>query len=109
DIHLELAGNDDRVVDRLGAVVARRDAGLVLDEAEDRAVGALPEVEALVPGARAHRIRDDLVAGDDRAALLVVIGDHPAPAKRHRFAPAMISAAMRCASLAAGMPQYMVS
>src|SRR5262245_65601822 len=36
-LHVDLAGDDDDVVDRVGPVVARRDAGRELDDAEDRA------------------------------------------------------------------------
>src|SRR5215831_9317092 len=37
ELHVDLAGQDNRVVDGIGAVVARRHPGRVLDHAENRA------------------------------------------------------------------------
>src|SRR5260221_3357336 len=108
EVHLDFPRNHDRVVHRLGAMVARRHAGLILHQPEHRAVGRFPEVAALM----ARTARDagaDFVGRDDRASLGVVIGDDAPHPQRHRCPPAIISAARRWASLAAGMPQYMVS
>src|SRR6185312_6425684 len=38
ELHVDLAGNDHRIVDRIGAVIARRDAGAEADDAKHGAV-----------------------------------------------------------------------
>src|SRR5687768_10448919 len=82
ELHLDLAGKHDRVVHRLGAVVARRDAGLVSHQPEYDAVVPFPQVQALVPGPGRHRFPEHFVDSDDRTPTLVVVGDY-APDRFH--------------------------
>src|SRR5882672_10032423 len=100
ELHVDLSGNHHRVVDRVGAVHARRDAGRELDDAKDRATGKrgadLLQTGIAVAGVvrgnrvggphdagrRAGAVRDDvlrdLVDFHDGASTRVVPGDHSA-------------------------------
>src|ERR1043165_3975307 len=81
-LHLDLAGEHDRVVDRFGAVVARRNAGLVLDQAKHGAVGGFPQVAALVPRS-AGDAGQRFVGRDDGASPSIVTGDETPDAQTH--------------------------
>src|SRR3954468_6974766 len=81
-MHLDLARDDDRIVDGFGAVLARRDARLVAHDAEDGAVGAGPRDAALMPRPARDDVGAALVDRDDRAPGRVVIGHHPADVHR---------------------------
>src|SRR5690349_8084925 len=106
EVHVDLAGDDDRVVDRLGAMVAWRYPRSILDQPEHRAIGingcdgagAAVGVTAVVGwefaggpdyATRMRRPPRDhilahLVNADDRAAILVVAGDDAADLQGHR-------------------------
>jgi hypothetical protein len=97
-LHVDLAGDNDDVVDRVGPVVAGRQARRELQHAEDRTVrqrGARlaqarvvlavvvggealrgPHVDARGPRAPREGVRGDFVDLDDRLAARVVPGDH---------------------------------
>src|SRR4051812_39552073 len=108
-LHVDLAGHDDGVVDRVGAVVARLHAGAELDDAQDRAAGKRGAdrtgrrvVVAVIvygetfrgPDRRDHgagpallQLADDFVDLDDRLAVRVVAGDDAADLECHVFLP----------------------
>src|SRR5262249_17068918 len=96
DLHDDLARHNNRVVDGFGAVIARRDAGMVHADAEHRAVrvgggdGARAAVfvrwivgrersgrgddAAFMVGPSRDDVLADFVDGNDRAPLLVMAG-----------------------------------
>src|SRR5882672_7054240 len=100
ELHVDLARDDHGVVDRVGAVHARRDAGRELDDAEDGAAGERGAdflqtgvaVAGVVggnrlggphdAGRRTGSVRDDVVRDfidfHDGASARVVPGDHSA-------------------------------
>src|SRR5688572_19875912 len=82
ELHLDLARQHDRVVDSLGAMVTRRNAGLVSHQPECDAVVPFPQVQALVPGPGRGCFSEHFVDRYDRTAALVVVGDY-APDRFH--------------------------
>jgi hypothetical protein len=117
ELHVDLARYHHRVVDRVGAVVARRHAGAEAHHAEHRAIGergadlaarrigvaVVVDREALArpdhggirarPGLR--HVLGGLVDRHDRAAVLVVPGDDAADGEAHRWSPWMFGGAGR--------------
>src|SRR5712692_2872668 len=83
ELHVDLARNHHRIVDRLGAMIARRDARLVFDQPEYRPVLGRPDVAALVTGPPRGQVPADLVDGDDGAALRVVVRHHAPDVQCH--------------------------
>src|SRR4051812_11697207 len=108
ELHVDLARHHHRIVDRVGAVIARRDAGAEAHHPKHRAVvergahlapGAIG-VAAVVDrkafagpdhgGVRARPALGDVLGGlvdrHDRVAVLVVTSDDAADGEAHRMA-----------------------
>jgi hypothetical protein len=97
ELHVDLAGQDHDVVDRVRAVIASGEPGRELEDTKDRAVRdrraelapphvlfavvvgrprvGRPHVADHRPGAALHDVLCDLVDLDDRLAVRVVAGD----------------------------------
>src|SRR5579862_1634573 len=105
ELHVDLAGHHHRIVDRIGAMIARRNAGAETDHAEHRAAGdrgadflaggigvavvvdreAFARPDDAVKGAGPVRkdVLDLLVDQHFGAALIVVAGDDAADGEAH--------------------------
>src|SRR5881394_1813978 len=84
ELQVDLAGDDHGVIDGLRAAHARSDAGLVFDDAEDRAVGTGPHDAAFVAGSARDHVRAGLVDRHLRFAARVVVGDDAPHLQSHQ-------------------------
>src|SRR5262249_46567455 len=114
-LHVDFAGEDDGVVDGVGAMVAGRDTGAKLDDTKDGAIGegggnlsAGRVAGAIIAHRKAFSGPDDgarlsRAAGGDvsgnfhdqtaRPSRPIMAGYNPSPANRHECAPFGIQAA----------------
>src|SRR5215467_8199635 len=120
ELHVDLSGNHDGVVDRIGAVVARRHAGLIADDAKHGSMldggadrgGARVEVTIVVDRKafgrpddarrRAGPIGDDVLRNSvdlhDSASIGGVTGDDTADLQAHRI----VLVVAKCAEVVRG-------